>query len=730
MSLIDLMKKNRLKIAFIGIGVFIILALLGAPSMIKSYVVKNSPELLGRQIDLGTLKYNYFTSTAQAYGFKMFELNGEDIFVSFDTLILDLEPLKYLQNEVAIEQFYVRGLYAKMITENSNFNFQDLIDFYSGTDTVDVKAANGEVLKYQISNIEFKHTDFLFEDKDINKLTEIRDAALFIPFIGWDQNSKSTADLAFDLARGGSFKSNFKFDPNNGDYEAAIEVKQLYIDPFFDYVKEYAAINSLDGRIDVKVDLIGNAYELEKTLASVDATAFDFEMKDSTDKLFLGAEETRFLASKIDYFNSNYEIDKIEIQNSFTFFQLDSASNNFFRIFRLDDEPDSVDAEGSSGDSLSQSTLQYSIGELILHQGRLDYTDNLTGEPFNYQLSEMEIDSKNLTNASDWLKINSTMLLNNRGSLTASLGINPQDYDNLELDITVEKFLLPDLNIYTNYYMGHSVLEGDMYYYSNSTIVDGQIVSENRLLVKEAKLETTGAGLYSLPLKFAFFLLTDRNGDVDLDIPVRGDLNDPSLKLSTIIWDTFKNVIDKTVLAPVDFLVGLVGGDPKELEEMVFAYTDTIPSDKQYRQLSKLVDLEQKKDGLSILMNFYVDDQLYNEAIAKEILGTDFNGEKRDYLKDTEEFKEYVFEQIGTDSLTLNTAILELTKNQNLDSIREVRTQTLLDRISEHLKEEKPTTKISILMGDSESPLNVGAYPKFLISYDLLGAELDSISRK
>jgi hypothetical protein len=59
--------------------------------------------------------------------------------------------------------------------------------------------------------------------------------------------------------------------------------------------------------------------------------------------------------------------------------------------------------------------------------------------------------------------------------------------------------------------MGHSLLNGDIYYISKSKIIDGQIQSENKLLVNNASLKNTKAGLYNLPLKFAFFLLTHKN---------------------------------------------------------------------------------------------------------------------------------------------------------------------------------------------------------------------------
>jgi hypothetical protein len=700
-----------------------------APSLIKNYVVKNSPELIGRQISLDKLTYNYFTSTASAYNFKMYESNGKDDFISFDTLIIDLEPLKYFQDIKEIEQFYVKGLTVSIIMQDSTFNFDDLIEFHSSEDSTALSddPAN-DVFKYAISNIALKKSNFYFDNRNVDKLTEIEDFDFSMPFIGWDQQEKSNADLKFDLKNGGYVRSDLNINPNSGDFDALIELNKFVIDPFYKYALEYAEINSIKGLLNAQIEISGNTNKAIESIVSGYVEVSNFEMTDTNDKRFLGADLITCDLDKIDYSNSNYQLGKLAFNNSYTFFQLDSMSNNFFRIFKLEENDDSdANTENSQTVStvLSDSTgsvgnLKYGLRQLVVDNGVLDYTDNLTGQPFSYHLSDIKIDSKDLNNSLDWLNINATMLLNNRGNLVAEVGLNPNDYyRNINFDIAIQNFLLPDLNIYTNYYMGHSILEGDMYYTSKSTISNGLINSDNKLLVKNAKLETAGTGLYSLPLKFAFFLLTDKNGDVNLDIPVEGNVDDPEVDVGTIVWSTFKNVINKTVAAPVNFLAGLVGGDPKDLEELTFKYTDTMPSDRQYRQLDKLMELEQKKNELAISMTYFVDPQLQKEAIARELVGQEFNTKRRNYLNDEQKFEDYVFKKVKTDSLSFNAAILALTKDVNLDSLSARRSQNLIQQVQNYIIGQRPDSKIQVEKGDPEAPENVGAYPKFMISYGM-----------
>ena len=712
----------------IGLFLVIILFLFFLPNIIKNYAINNSKELIGRKIGIGKLKYNYFSSTVKVIDFKMFESNDKDEFTTLDTLIVNLEPLQLFKAKIEIEELYMRGLMAKIIMKDSTFNFDDLVAFYSQPeDSLNTEVS--ETYKFSISNIELKKSNFYFDDKNVGKETHIKDFSFMIPHIGWNQKEKSNADLKFNFEKGGYFQSALNINPIDGEFDALVTIKDLYLNPFYEYISEYAEINDFKGRLNSQIKIKGNTNEAIKSILSGSVSVNDFEMVDTNGKTFLSAKQMNTELESIDYFNNNYELASLTVEGSYTFFQLDSISNNFFQIFKLNDPSEGNVSKNSeiTSDTIPSKTAQsinYKINKLSLNNGVLDYTDNLTGQPFNYNLSSIKIELDSINNKNKWLDIYATMLLNDRGTLKSEIGIDPNNHLNSTINIAVEKFLLQDLNIYTDYYMGHRVLKGDMYYFSKSKLTNGQIASENKLIVKNASLENSRGGLYDLPLKFAFFLLTDKNGDVELDIPVKGDLSDPSTELGPIIWKTFKNVIGKTVAAPINFLVGLVGGDPKELEELNFTYTDSILSPKHERQLLKLIDLERKKDSLKITMTYYVDAMLLNEALSAEYVGLQFNKDTgADYLKNEKNFNAYVFKKVGNDSLDIKKAIRVLTVSEPIDSLASNRREVIMKKVNNYLQENYPITNIELKQGKSEAPENSGSYPKFLITYGLLEKE-------
>ena len=238
--------KKKLKITLISITVIILILMTLAPTLIKNYIINNSTELAGRKIDIANLKYNYFTSTLKVYDFKMFEENGTDHFTTFDTLILDLEPLKLIQDKIEIEQIYLRGLMVKTVMKDSSFNFDDLIAFHNTQNTIDDKNEEAP-LKFGISNIELKGANIYFDNQNVGKETQINDFSFAIPYIGWDQQEKSNADLTFNFKNGGYFQTKLNINPVDGEFDAQVNISDLSLSPFYEYVLEYADINDFDG---------------------------------------------------------------------------------------------------------------------------------------------------------------------------------------------------------------------------------------------------------------------------------------------------------------------------------------------------------------------------------------------------------------------------------------------------------------------------------------------------
>ncbi len=722
-------KRKILRYTGIGLLVLVVLILILLPTLIKNYAINNSKELLGRQIDIGKLKFNYFTSTATVYDFKMFEANDTDVFTSFDTLIVNTVPYKYLANIKALDRFYLQGLTVNVIKNGEAYNFDDLVAFHTAADSTAEDSEPEEVFKYILEDLALKDGAFNYYDAQIEDTIEIRDFDLAIPVIIWDQEHDSNADITFQMGDYGSISSSSDVHPGTGDFTSTIQVEGLQLKPFTKYAAEYAEINSLEGTVNSEIILTGNINTPLKTLVSGDVNVLQPLMKDLNNETFLSSESIFCVLEEINYSSDSYRIGELSFEQPYLKFELDSVSNNLFRIFKLDEEASGdTSTEGAAttdttavatAEASDSTSMYYAIQNLRVNQGKLDYTDNLTGEPFDYALSQIEIDADSIYSDSEWINIASTMLLNERGKLKAEIGYNPMDLNHASIDIAIEEFVLSDLNIYSSYYTGHSILNGDMFYFSDTKITAGQLESENNLLIKNVSVENIKGGLFAIPLKLAVWLLKDKNGDIELDIPVRGDMDDPEVDTWALIGATLKKKIFDTTDNPILPLARFIDADPDDLKGFAVQYPDTTLTDDNKRQLDIILDLESQKEGLSVEINFVGVDSLQS-LMAQSYLSERFlSGSKKDSIEDREAFEKFVFQEVGSDSLGLEKSLSQVSANQGLDVVAEEYINTMISKVDSYLMSKQPATGIVVQKAKVSDKDNVEAAPGFKMQYNL-----------
>ncbi|MCY7371010.1 MAG: DUF748 domain-containing protein [Polaromonas sp.] len=157
--------------------------------------------------------------------------------------------------------------------------------------------------------------------------------------------------------------------------------------------------------------------------------------------------------------------------------------------------------------------------------------------------------------------------LRGRAEQSASLEIvgklNPLA-DPLALDIVgkVRDLELPPLSPYAIKYAGYGITRGKLSMDVNYVITPaGQLTASNRLVLNQLSFgEKVEGAPASLPVKLAVALLADRNGTINLDLPIRGSLNDPQFSIGPLIVKALVNLVTRALTAPFSLLSRAVRG--------------------------------------------------------------------------------------------------------------------------------------------------------------------------
>ncbi|HEU4457658.1 MAG TPA: DUF748 domain-containing protein [Methylibium sp.] len=126
------------------------------------------------------------------------------------------------------------------------------------------------------------------------------------------------------------------------------------------------------------------------------------------------------------------------------------------------------------------------------------------------------------------------------------------------------------LSGYSTRYAGYGVEKGTLTMRVRYRIKDGRLEAENQLVLDQLtfgdRVESPNA--LKLPVQLAVALLKDRNGVIDVNLPVSGSLDDPQFSIGGVIARVLVNLITKAVTAPFSLLANAFGGGNGKADDL------------------------------------------------------------------------------------------------------------------------------------------------------------------
>lgn len=147
--------------------------------------------------------------------------------------------------------------------------------------------------------------------------------------------------------------------------------------------------------------------------------------------------------------------------------------------------------------------------------------------------------------------------------LTIAGKVNPLARDAfLDIKGGVRGFELGPLSPYSGKYAGYAIQKGKLTVDVHYFIENRRLQAENKLFLDQLtfgdKVDSPGAT--KLPVLLAVALLKNSRGEIDINLPISGSLDDPQFSVGGIIVRIFINLIVKAVTSPFALLGSLFGG--------------------------------------------------------------------------------------------------------------------------------------------------------------------------
>jgi hypothetical protein len=151
--------------------------------------------------------------------------------------------------------------------------------------------------------------------------------------------------------------------------------------------------------------------------------------------------------------------------------------------------------------------------------------------------------------------------------------INPLSKDlTVNLAIECKNVNLTPFTPYMEKYAGYPMQRGKLLVDLHENIAHRQLAASNHVVLASLTLgaKNSSPDATKLPVKLGIALLKDRQGNIDLDVPLHGDLSDPKFRVMPIVWQVLDNLLEKAATAPFTLLGKLFGGGGEEMSYVDF----------------------------------------------------------------------------------------------------------------------------------------------------------------
>jgi hypothetical protein len=208
-------------------------------------------------------------------------------------------------------------------------------------------------------------------------------------------------------------------------------------------------------------------------------------------------------------------------------------------------------------------------------RGRVSYTDRSTEPAVVTALTDIEARVSNLSSDP---KVRSAVDLkatvDGAAPFTVTGTVNPLQQEAFtDLEIRTRGIDLTPLGPYAGKHLGYLIQKGKLDLELRWKVLERKVQAGNVIRFDQFTLgeATQSKEATSLPVRLVLAILTDKDGVILLDVPVEGDLDDPTFRFGRAILHTLKTLLVKVAASPFSALAALAGGGKEDLSLVEFA---------------------------------------------------------------------------------------------------------------------------------------------------------------
>lgn len=295
-------------------------------------------------------------------------------------------------------------------------------------------------------------------------------------------------------------------------------------------------------------------------------------------------------------------------------------------------------AQGAGGRPVVAPVID--VGPITLVHGQVQFSDRFIQPNYSARLSELSGGLSAFSSeppAPGQAATLAELSLRGRAEGSAELAIEGRLHPltaplSLNLRASVRDLELPPLSPYSVKYAGHGIERGRLRAELRYDVdAEGRLQASNQIVLQQLQFgeRAPDSDAPNLPVRLAVALLADRQGVIDVELPVSGSLNDPQFRLGPVLWRLVLNLVGKALTAPFALLANALGGGADDLQQVEFAPGQASLSPQAAARLAAVAKALRERPSVKLGIVGRVDETTEREAHRQVRLQQQLVAEKR-----------------------------------------------------------------------------------------------------
>ncbi len=473
-------------------------------------------------------------------------------------------------------------------------------------------------------------------------------------------------EVTMKLNETGVFGSSGTFSLSPFALLGAVHIEGLDLKALDPYVTSALALTLARGylRLDANVTTDGTSSRMEGR-----ASLHDLVLNTALDDQLLLAFDT-FSAAPFVLANDHVQIETLDLHALYANVHIDENKTlNYTKLRR------------SSASPAASPPFVVDIARFSLRDAAVDFADDSLPLHFRSHINELGGVVYGISShPSAQTHLDMSGVVDRYGMMKLSGALAPfAPRSFADVALTFRNIALANMSPYSAGFAGRVIDEGKLDLDLRYHIVASQMTGENRIVIKKIKLGDTIGEAAPLPLGLAVALLEDRDGVIDIDLPVEGDMDNPRFRYGAVVYGAIKNLIVKAASAPFAVLGSLLGVESDTLRQVVFAPGRALLLPPEREKLDQLAHALSSRPKLTLgISGAYV---LPDDATAlRQIIFEAQYAKALEGSKGADPLEALYVEALGVEALTaLRTAHMQSADAAAREqTLRETMRQTLI----------------------------------------------------